>query len=251
MASSDEEAPFASRAGFEAVWIARLTAGYASDSTTTYWGYLPGQSSNPGTLDSDRFQYEGRTFVIQNLVLQQVRGGIVQLVLNTDRPLPEELVFQAGSREFPVSESLKLGANRNIHAWRLDEGLGWNEGDMFQVALWQVVEVSTQELGTYDGPESLNVLPDGTHVDGTIAAGETFSGEITAKGQFKFIKLVLEPGRKYRIDMLGAATDDGTLSDPWISGINGAFQSPAGPALEPVWYDEQGQDFNILQAAIR
>ena len=190
---------------------------------------MPGQSSTPGALDSDWFQYEGQTFVIQNLVLQQMRGGITQLVLNTDRRLPDELVFQAGDEEFRVSDALALGANNNIPAWRLDSRLGWNEGETFQVGLWRVFEFGSQEGAPYEGPEPLNSLPADSHVDGTIAAGESLNGEITASGQFKFFKLLLEHGKRYRLDMQGAATGRGTLSDPWISGINGAFQTPTAP----------------------
>ena len=131
---------------------------------------MPGQSSTPGALDSDWFQYEGQTFVIQNLVLQQMRGGITQLVLNTDQRLPDELVFQAVDEEFRVSDALALGANNNIHACRLESGLGWNEGETFQVGLWRVFEFGSQEGAPYEGPEPLNFLPADTHVDGTIAA---------------------------------------------------------------------------------
>ena len=245
--ASRDDASTESEAGFEAVWLARMTVGYASDSNTTYWGYMPGQSSTPGALDSDWFQYEGQTFVIQNLFLQQVRGGITQLVLNTDQRLPDELVFQAGVEEFRVRDALALGANNNIHAWRLESGLGWNEGETFQVGLWQVFEFGSQEGAPCEGPEPLNSLPANARVDGTIAVGESLIGEITAIGQFKFFKLLLEPGKEYRLDMQGAATGRGTLSDPWISGINGAFQTPYGPQLQPVWYDEEGRSSTSLQ----
>ena len=40
--------------------------------------------------------------------------------------------------------------------------------------------------------------------------------------------------------MLGSATGDGTLSDSWISEINGPLQTPNGSKLQLAWYDEQG-----------
>ena len=54
-------------------------------------------------------------------------------------------------------------------------------------------------------------------------------------------KLIIKPGNMYRIDMRGEATGDGTLSDPWISGIHGAFDTPHGVRMQPVWHDEEGR----------
>ena len=240
--SEETESAFSdSEAGFEAVWQANLTVGYATDSITTLLGYMPEVYGSDGALDLDSFSYDDQSFVIENLVFQQVLGGAMQLVLNANQRLPDDLVFQAKTQEYPIQESMALGLYNNIHIWRVDTPLDWTEGETFQVILWRVLDTGAQQSPQFVGPAPLHTLPDGTHVDGTIEAGESLAGEITVSGQFKYYKLILEPGRKYRIDMLGADTGDGSLSDPWISGINGPFQTALGPRLQPTWYDEQGR----------
>ena len=208
-------------AGYEAVWQAHLTVGYASNINTTILGYMPGESSSPWALDVNSFSYDGMSYVVQNLVLQQVRGGISQLVLNTDQRLPDDLIFQERSAEYRIRDSFVFGANCNTHAWRMDIPLDWTEGEAIQVSLWRELDPGTQDYQPHVGPTPLDSLPDGPRVDGTLNAGETLSGEITALHKFKWFKLNIEPGNRYRIDMSGAPTGDGSLSDPWICGIEG------------------------------
>ena len=241
--ASDEEEEVAARSesGFEAVWHASLTVGYAFNSTVEIFGYASAQSPPIGSLDVDSFEYDGETFVIDNLIVQQIRGGITQLVLSANQRLPDDLVLQERMREHAIADSLILGSGGNIHAWIFDSPLDWIEGETLRVTLWKVSDCQTQELPQYAGPDPLDSLPQDTHVVGTLNAGETLAGEIATPGQFQPFKLIVEPGKRYRIDMNGAATGDGTLSDPWISGIKGAFETDHGPQMQPVWYDEQGK----------
>ena len=223
----------------EEVWSAWLTIGSESDSNTTYWGYIPSLEPNVGELDDTEFDFDGVAYTVLNLFFQQT-GSVQQLVLEADLPLPGGLVFAAGTDRFAISDSDALGSGGNIHVWRQDSSLGWAEGQTFEVAL--LLESSFQgfEPPPVVGPEPA-ALPEGTGIDGTLSPGQEITGEIEAEFQFKSYKLVVEPGEKYRVDMKGAATGDGTLSDPWISGIKGAFDTARGVELQPVWYDELGR----------
>ena len=165
--SEETESAFSdSEAGFEAVWQANLTVGYATDSITTLLGYMPEVYGSDGALDLDSFSYDDQSFVIENLVFQQVLGGAMQLVLNANQRLPDDLVFQAKTQEYPIQESMALGLYNNIHIWRVDTPLDWTEGETFQVILWRVLDTGAQQSPQFVGPAPLHTLPDGTHVDG-------------------------------------------------------------------------------------
>ncbi len=223
----------------EEVWSAWLTVGSESDSDTTYTGYISELEPQVGELDDTEFEFDGITYTVVNLFFQQT-GSVQQLVLNMGQRLPDQLVFAAGTDRFAVSDSNALGLDRNIHAWRLNSSLGWAEGQTIEVGLLQPVELQTNEQVLLVGPDPV-ALPDGSATHGTVSPGETLTGEIESSSKFKSYKLVVEPGSKYRVDMKGAATGDGTLSDPWISGIKGAFFTDRGVELQPVWYDELGR----------
>ena len=64
---------------------------------------------------------------MEALFYQEQVGGVKQIVFHAGAPLPDELVLQAGHRQFYIYDSLKLGANEDIHAWRLDQPLDWAE----------------------------------------------------------------------------------------------------------------------------
>ena len=223
----------------ETVWSATLTVGMAADSTTTYLGYSSDPTLESGGLDVETFEHEGVTYTVEDLFIQQV-GSFRQLVLYAGNPLPEYMIFTAGDEEFDVADSNLLGLHQNIHAWRLDSDLGWEEGQTVEVSLLCEKEFMTQELEPSFGPDPVD-LPEGTAFSETLAPGDMLTGELTSPGQFLTYKLLVEPGKKYRIDMRGADTGDGTLSDPWISGIKGAFDTEEGVQMQPVWYDEQGR----------
>ena len=116
------------------VWTADLVVGEASDSTRTYLGYMPSMSPPEGELSSNTFTHDGVEYTILAIFYQEI-GTVRQLVLNTDRQLPDELALEFSGNKYPVADSLKLGTDGNIHAWRLDSDLGWAEGQQLEVGL--------------------------------------------------------------------------------------------------------------------
>ena len=125
------------------VWSATMTVGEASDSSTSYLGYSPSLGADGGGLDDTDFSYDGVDYIIESLYYLEHDSGVMQLVFYAAAPLPDELVLQAGHQQFFVSDSLKLGANGDIHAWRLDRPLNWTEG--------QTVELQIRETGRSQG----------------------------------------------------------------------------------------------------
>ena len=118
-----------SRGGMKVVWSATLTVGMATDGTTTYLGYGPGLEPPLGNLNDTTFTDRGEGYDIENLFHQEFNGTFQQLVLDTNVRLPNDLVFEADGERFDLSDAAALGLNGSIQAWRLDSGMGWDDGD--------------------------------------------------------------------------------------------------------------------------
>ena len=63
-------------------------------------------------------------------------------------------------------------------------------------------------------------LPTSTATKGYIAIGESATGSIKWRSDRDAFRVRLESGVTYQIDLKGDATSDGTLTDPYLSGIN-------------------------------
>ncbi len=218
--------------GIETVWSAKMTVGRASDSIRSYTGYLPTLSPSEGALDATEFTYNDVQYTILGIYQQEFGESFKQLVFGADVPLDDDLHFKAGDQVFSLSNAADLGSGRNIHAWKLEETLGWSEGDSVPVSLFKLVGQVTPREPT-DGDFML--------------AMSSMTGELTRSGQFETIPVTLETGKRYVVEMKGAATGDGTLSDPWISGINGRFIVDGESRWEPVWYDASGRRSTSVQ----
>ena len=145
-------------------------------------------------------------------------------------------VGKAGDRVFPLSETRDQGTVGNIHARRLEESLGRSEGETAPLSPFRLVDQITL-------PNPPDVDNDDTDddTDDFMLAVYSMTGEIENSGQFDTITVTLESDKRYLVEMNGAATGDGTLSDPWISGIKGRFEVDGQPRWEPVWYDASGR----------
>lgn len=118
------------------VWATFMTAGTATDGTSTYTGYMPGAGlGSEGSLHGSSFTYGSTEYTVQGIFHQQVNDGVQQVVFVADKKLPEYLVFYADNTEFKLSESLVMGADENIRAWRVDADPGWSEGQRVLVTL--------------------------------------------------------------------------------------------------------------------
>ena len=116
------------------VWSATLTVGEVSDSTRVVKGFGSRMDPVLGGLSEVRFSDRGAEYTVETLVHQQV-GSVHQLVLEVDAQLPDDMVFKVGDERFNVSDATILGMNEDIHAWWLESGMGWSEGDTVAVEL--------------------------------------------------------------------------------------------------------------------
>ncbi len=217
------------------IWSANLKVGKASDSLQSYMGYLPALSPPEGDLDAKEFTHNDVHYTILGVFQQEFGESVKQLVFNADAPLDDDLYFKAGNLVFPLSEAADLGSGRNIHAWRLEEALDWPEGEIIPVSLFKLVEQATPPDPT-----------DGDDPEEFMLAVFGIAGELTESGQFHTIAISLEAGKAYMVEMKGSATGDGTLSDPWISGINGRFTVDGQSRWEPAWYDASGRTSEVV-----
>ena len=61
-----------------------------------------------------------------------------------------------------------------------------------------------------------------THTTGAVTVGDSATGELELSGDRDWIAVTLEAWTNYRIDLEGAPTNRGTLSDPYLYGIHDA-----------------------------
>ena len=119
----------------EEIWTATLTVGEASDSFLTYRGYIPGNFPDEGDLDTTSFTHEDVNYEVLGLYVQETITNFRQLVLFTDKPLPDGLTLTLGDDEFPVSSDNLLGSNTRIYGWPLEDNLRWTSGQVIDVAM--------------------------------------------------------------------------------------------------------------------
>jgi len=76
-------------------------------------------------------------------------------------------------------------------------------------------------------PPSNNDISADINTSGTLQVGSSLSSEISGASDVDWIKVTLTAGSQYTIDVKGAATDDGTLADPYVvlRDANGTYLS--------------------------
>ncbi len=79
-----------------------------------------------------------------------------------------------------------------------------------------------------------------TGTTGSVAVGDTATGNIGSNGDSDWFAVELEAGRTYVIDLRGSPTDDGTLSDPYLRGVYDAD----GNLIARTTNDDGGQGYN-------
>ncbi len=213
----------------ELIWSTNMEVGIASDEIRSYTGYAVDIFPPIGALDVAEFTRDDVRYDVRGIFVQQV-GSYVQIVFYADVPIPGGWVFEADGVHYPLNDASKLGADRNIQAWRLDSNPAWEAGETISVSLFEETETGPKRQTLTDvKPEDF------------LLAVHYMAGDISRSGEFDTIVVTVEQGKRYVVEMKGADTGDGTLSDPWISGVNGRFEVDGKPRWEPVWYDASGR----------
>ena len=75
-------------------------------------------------------------------------------------------------------------------------------------------------------PVSHTDLPADTTTPGRVLVGGSATETIGWAGDRDWIRVDLEAGKTYRLDLKGSATNDGTLADPYLHGIHDAGGQP-------------------------
>ena len=88
--------------------------------------------------------------------------------------------------------------------------------------------------------EGTTDLPTDTTTPGRVAVGDTATGTIGTAREQDWFAVELVAGRTYVIDLRGSPTDDGTLSDPYLLGI----QDAAGHRIANTTNDDGGRGYN-------
>jgi hypothetical protein len=107
---------------------------------------------------------------------------------------------------------------------------------------WSLSGLGTYRLGV-TSREYEDDFGDSTETAGEIEAGDTVTGEIGLPSDLDYLRLEVEAGKTYTIDMRGVDSGSGTLTDPYLS-----FIDP-----EDNWHDDsdggEGRDARLVFSA--
>ena len=214
----------------ELTWSADMKVGQESDLTLVHTGYLLALSPPEGDIDNRAFSYKNADYTVPILYQQELGEIVKQPVFTANGTLQNDLIFEAGGLKLPVNGAAELGSGPSIHSWTSETTPDWLESQTMPLSLSRLIQSIT-------APNA----PDDSGAGQARVSGNAITGEIEQSGQFQTIVVTLETGKRYVVEMKGAATEDGTLSDPWISGINGRYWVSGQLGWEPAWYDAAGR----------
>ena len=107
-------------------------------------------------------------------------------------------------------------------------GAGTNSRMTFTAGADATYYVAAGAYADYCGTYTLSVTevtddyPAGTGTTGTVAVGGSVTGDIEVQNDIDWFAMTLDAGKTYRINLKGAWTDDGTLSNPYLRGVHDA-----------------------------
>ena len=152
-------------------WCTTMTLGYgkttASVSETEEFGYL--SSSNFGDLGSTTFSYGGTSYSVSNIFRSKtIRKSdsvvqVDQLTLLVNPALPDDTVFQLGSRTFTVDTDSEGTSTPGQELWDIkDNPLSWTAGQHVTVSLelsTDSTDATLSALTVNDGTNDLTLTP--------------------------------------------------------------------------------------------
>ena len=114
----------ASLAGLEAVWLARLSVGTATDSSTGYMHSSLGSTSDSEGLEYATFKHDGAYYVAEDHFLQNSQEDVRPLVFIPDAPQHEALVHSSDG-VLTLKGANANGPQAGALDWPQVEGLRW------------------------------------------------------------------------------------------------------------------------------
>lgn len=141
-------------------------------------------------------------------------------------------------RSAPSNTPSGDGSDSDVMAF----GDGWAQITPKQTATYFVSARSDKGTGDYEVSlrQVTDDYPADTTTTGTVAVGGSATGEIEQAGDADWFKVVLEKGKAYLVDLMGAQTSDGTLRDPYLAGIHNS----SGTRIAGTTNDDRGAGTN-------
>ena len=130
-----------------------------------------------------------------------------------------------------------------------DGGTGYNSRATFTAAASGTYYIAagawSSRQGTYEVEVTENTAPADDysadiHTTGTVAVGDTATGDLETAGDRDWFAVELVAGRTYTIELRGSPTGDGTLSDTYLRGIHDAD----GALISGTTNDDGGTGYN-------
>ena len=188
-------------------------------------GFADGAGLTAGSLagypDDTMFSVGDNDYTIQGVYIQVPTGtnptGTLFVLLSADLTEDDKagLVLTVDDTTTPFEFSGATKGSTGLYSWGLS-GLDWSSTTTVTVRLSGPATPGNVSEG--DGED----LPADTTTSGRVEVGGSVTGNIESVGDADWFLVELEAGTRYQIDLEGAPTGRGTVSDPTINAVGDA-----------------------------
>ena len=226
------------------IWCGVVTVGELRPSADALvgHGFADSTSLSAGGLagypDDTMFSVGDNDYTISGAYIQVPTAdhltGTMFVVLDKDLTDDDKaglvLTVDNTTTTFAFSDASK-GGTTGLYSWG-QSGLDWSSTT--------TVTVRLPEPTTPDDPPDPDDFPADTTTTGQVEVGGSVTGNIESVGDADWFRVELEAGTRYQIDLEGAPTGRGTVSDPTINAVRDA----GGNTITGTQNDDSGKGNN-------
>ena len=215
------------------IWCGVVTVGEVKTTADALvgHGFADGAGLSAGSLagnpDDTMFSVGDNDYTIMAAYIQVPTGttvtGTLYVLLSADLTDDDKagLVLTVDDTTLTFAFSGATKGTTGLYSWGLS-GLTWSAGDTVTVRLPE--------------PTTPDDFPADTTTTGQVDVGGSATGNVESVGDADWFKVVLEAGTRYQIDLEGADTNRGSLTDPLLN----AMRDASSNTITGTWNDDSG-----------
>ncbi len=215
------------------IWCGVVTVGEVKTTADALvgHGFADGAGLSAGSLagnpDDTMFSVGDNDYTIMAAYIQVPTGttvtGALYVLLSADLTDDDKagLVLTVDDTTLTFAFSGATKGTTGLYSWGLS-GLTWSAGDTVTVRLPE--------------PTTPDDFPADTTTTGQVDVGGSATGNVESVGDADWFLVELEAGTRYQIDLEGADTNRGSLTDPLLN----AMRDASSNTITGTWNDDSG-----------
>ena len=215
------------------IWCGVVTVGEVKTTADALvgHGFADGAGLSAGSLagnpDDTMFSVGDNDYTIMAAYIQVPTGttvtGTLYVLLSADLTDDDKagLVLTVDDTTLTFAFSGATKGTTGLYSWGLS-GLTWSAGDTVTVRLPE--------------PTTPDDFPADTTTTGQVDVGGSATGNVESVGDADWFLVELEAGTRYQIDLEGADTNRGSLTDPLLN----AMRDASSNTITGTWNDDSG-----------